>query len=84
MQTPNWFEELFYSKEMWGYLGPFLLIFIGYKVTKEDKNLGLLWFIVMIFMSFYYMQHITDYSIHFFITIFGGVITCVVPQFKRK
>ena len=84
MQTPNWFEEIFYSKEVWGYLGPLLLVYVGYRITKEDKNLGLLWFIVMIFMSLYYMEHIVDYSVHFFVMIFGGIITCVVPQFKRK
>ena len=30
----NWFNELFYSEELWGYLGPLALVFIGAMLTE--------------------------------------------------
>ena len=84
MQTINWFDELFYSTELWGYLGPLALVLIGAKLTKEDKNLGVLWYIVMLFMTLYfYLPSITTYPIQVFIMVFGGAITCIVPQLSR-
>ena len=84
MQEINWFDELFYSTELWGYLGPLALVLIGAKLTHEDKNLGLLWYIVMMFMTaYFYLPSITTYYIQVFIMLFGGAVTCIVPQLSR-
>ncbi len=84
MQSINWFDELFYSVELWGYLGPLAMVLIGAKLTKEDKNIGAMWYIIMLFMTLYfYLPDITTYYIQVFIMILGGAITCIMPQLSR-
>ena len=80
----NWFDELFYSTELWGYLGPLALVLVGAKLTKDDKNMGVLWYIVLLFMTaYFYLPDITTYYIQVFIMVFGGALTCIVPQLSR-
>ena len=44
--TDNIFYLLFLSPEVWGYLGPFALVFIGYVLIRKDKFLVVLLFVV--------------------------------------
>jgi len=78
------FTELFFANNPWGYLGALGLVFIGGKITQENKNLGVMWYIVMLFMTaYFYLPNITTYYIQVFIMLLGGALTCIVPQFSR-
>lgn len=82
MQDFNIFEELFLSTEIWGYLGPFLLIFIGYLLVRKDPVLGVLWFIIecLIIAQYVPLAAVTPfYYWHIFILSVGGVLTLVFP-----
>ena len=86
MQEINIFNELFLSLEMWGYLGPFALVFIGYVLTKKEKFLGVLWFVVECLFVARYLALIDatpDYWWHIFILLLGGLFTCVYPLLDR-
>lgn len=82
----NVFSELFLSLEMWGYLGPMALVLIGYMVSKKDRNLGVLWFVMeCLFIAQYagLIDTTPQYWWHLFILLFGGLITCVYPLWDR-
>ncbi len=85
MQDPiNWFDELFYSLEMWGWFGPLTLVIIGGFLTRKDKNLGLGMYIIMLLMAgMFYLPNLTVYYMQFFILVFLGAIVCIVPQLNR-
>lgn len=86
MQDVNIFYELFLSPEMWGYLGPFALVFIGYVLTQKDKFLGVLWFVVECLFVAQYLTLIDatpGYWWHIFILLLGGLFTCVYPLLNR-
>jgi hypothetical protein len=77
-------NELFLSTELWGLLGPLAIVLFGAKLTKEDKNLGVMWYIVILFMTlFTYLPDIVTYTVHTFIMLGGGALTCIVPQLSR-
>ena len=85
MQDINWFDELFYSVELWGYLGPLALVFIGAVITEKNKSYGVMWYIILMFMTLYfYLPDITTYYIQVFIMLLGGALTCIVPQMSRS
>lgn len=79
----NFLDELFYSLEVWGYLGPLFLVACGYVITKKDKNLGKFFFVFIAVVSVtYFNKFSTDpgYIWHAIFLLFGGVITCIYPQ----
>lgn len=80
----NWFEELFYSVEIWGYFGPLAFVIFSAFLAKKDKNLGLAMYILMLFMvGTFYIQEITTYYIQVFILLFLGAAVCLPPQLDR-
>ena len=82
----NLFYELFMTTTMWGYLGPMSLVIIGYLLIRKDKVLGLLWFIVeCLFAAQYAGLAATNpqYYWHFFLVLFGGLLTVVYPLWDR-
>jgi len=86
MQEINILQELFLSTEIWGYLGPFLLVYIGYLLSKKDRFLTILWFVVeMLFVATY--LNLVDatpiYWWHIFILMFGGLATCIYSLWDR-
>ena len=84
MQDINWFNELFYSVELWGWLGPLALVVIGGFLTNKDKNLGLGWYIILLMMAgTFYLTQITTYYMQVFILIFLGAVVCLGPQLNR-
>ena len=84
MQDLNILEELFYSTELWGYLGPLALVIVAWYLTKKDKNLGLAIYIVFLFMvGVFYLPSITTYYMQVFILLFLGGVVCLVPQLSR-
>ena len=82
----NIFSELFLSLEMWGYLGPMALVLAGYIISKKDRTLGVLWFILeCLFMAQYFglVTATPQYWWHIFLLLFGGLFTCVYPMWDR-
>ena len=82
MQDPiNWFYELFYSVEIWGFLGPAAVVMIGWAIAKKDKQLGMFWFILELIMigTFYAPRLPVEgaYLYHMLILLIGGFLTCV-------
>ena len=83
MEDYNWFEEAFYSLEVWGLLGPVAVVILGYVATKKDKNLGKFYFVIIaVMVVMYFDKFDTDpaYIWHALILLFGGLITCIYPQ----
>ena len=86
MQDINWFDELFYSLEIWGYFGVLALVIIGYLVIKKDKPLGIFFIIVDSLVIWHYLDLVEatpEYWWHIFILIFG-VISCVAQMTNRR
>ena len=77
------FNELFYSTEIWGFTGVIGLVLFGYWLTKQDKNLGLGYFVIILIMSLSYLPLITTYYWHLGILLLGGMLVCLVPQLSR-
>lgn len=76
----NWFNEIFLSLEMWGYLGPFALVFVGYYLSKKDRFLTILWFVVELLFVAGYLDLVgaeANYWWHVFILLLGGLFTCI-------
>lgn len=84
MQEINWFNEIFYSTEAWGLLGPAMLVTITYLAMKKDRGLGVIWYMVsiLITVNFYFEMSLTEaYFIwHIIIIILGGFIAILVAQ----
>jgi len=77
---------LFFSLEMWGYLGPIGLVIGGYFVMKKDKNLGVVWFVVecLIMAQYFVLLEATpEYWWHIFILLIGGLSTAAYSLGKR-
>jgi hypothetical protein len=86
LQDVNLFYELFLSTEMWGYLGPFLVVYIGYLLAKKDLFLTVLWFVVECLLVANYLTLVAEtpgYWWHIFILMLGGLFTCLYPMFDR-
>jgi len=78
--------ELFLSTGITGYLGPLAIVIIGYMVTKKDKTLGVLWFVVeCLFMAQYFalLEATPDYWWQIIILMVGGISSCVIPLMDR-
>jgi hypothetical protein len=72
------FFQLFFSLNMWGYLGPIAMVILGYVVANKDKVLGLLWFVVesLIIANYLTLVDATpDYWWHIFILLIGCIFT---------
>jgi hypothetical protein len=84
--TDSIFYQLFFSPEMWSYLGPIAVVVVGYFCMKEDKALGVLWFIVECLIIYQYLVLVAttpDYWWHVYILLFGGLFTCVFPLWDK-
>ena len=82
----NLFQELFMKTDFWGYLGPMSLVIIGWMISKKNRSLGILWFVMeCLFIAQYAGLIATEpkYWWHLFILLFGGLITCVYPLWDR-
>jgi len=85
--TSGIFYLLFLSREMWGYLGPAALVIGGYIVTKKNKILGVLWFIVICLVIGEYLNFVTaspQYWWHIYILLLGGLFTIVYPLWEDR
>ena len=72
------FYQLFFSLNMWGYLGPIALVVIGYLLTKKEKNLGIFVIIVESLIIAQYLALIEatpDYWWNVIILLLGGLLT---------
>jgi hypothetical protein len=77
---------LFFSLDMWGYLGPIGLVIGGYFVMTKDKNLGVIWFLVeCLVMAQYFalLEATPEYWWHIFILLIGGLSTAAYSLGKR-
>ena len=87
MQDVNYLTELFFSTSIYGYIGPFILILVGYYVSKEDKNLGIFWFLIECLFVAQYLDVVDAtpyYWWHVFIILLGGIFFCVLPFASRR
>lgn len=78
----NWFEELFLQETMWGLLGPFALVVLSYYLTKKDKFLGVIMFLVDCLFAASYLDLVgatPAYWWHITIILFGGIFFCLFP-----
>ena len=85
--TYSLFYELFFSLEMWGYLGPIALVIGGYVVANKEKTLGVLCFVVeCLFISHYLtlVEATPAYWWHIFILLFGGMLTISYAAWDRS
>lgn len=83
----NIFYDLFLSASMWGYLGPMVLVIIGYFLTQKEKILGILWFVVECLFITQYLDLLEAHPAYWwqvFILLFGGLFTCVYPLLNRR
>ena len=81
------FDLLFRSSELpYGLFGILILLFVGYYISIERKQdgFGLLYFILLLVMSQYYLENIVTYSVHAIALIFGGFIVCLLPIIARR
>ena len=72
------FYQLFFSLNMWGYLGPIALVVIGYLLTKKEKNLGIFVIIVESLVIAQYLALIEatpDYWWNVIILLLGVLLT---------
>lgn len=75
------FFQLFFSMNMWGYIGPLGLVIIGYFVAKETKNLGIVWFLVECLVIANYLVLVSatpEYWWHILILLIG-LFSCLYP-----
>ena len=82
----NIFYLLFLSLEMWGYLGPMIMVIIGSFLATKDRLLTIIWFIVeLLFVSQYFelVGAEPNYWWHIFILLLGGLFTCVYSLWDR-
>lgn len=78
--------QMFLSLEMWGYLGPALLVIGGYFVAKERDDLGVIYFVVECLVVSYYLTLVAatpDYWWHIIIVLLGGLLTCIYPLWDK-
>ena len=69
--------QLFLSVEIWSILGPALIVICGFFVAKENKGLGVIFFIVECLVVYQYFMLIDAtpyYWWHIIILMFGGII----------
>jgi len=78
--------QLFLSMNMWGYLGPTLLVIGGYVVARKDKILGVFYFVVECLVIAQYLTLVSatpDYWWHIYILLLGGLFTCIYPLWDK-
>jgi len=78
--------QLFLSLEMWGYLGPAVLVIGGYFVSRKDKVLGVFYWLVECLVAYTYLTlsiATPDYWWHAIIVLIGGTFVCL-PAFLDK
>jgi len=87
MMEINIFQELFLSTEMWGYFGPVGLIAIGLILTKKERSLGVLMFLIDCLCMYQYstlLEATPDYYWHMIILLLGGILTLIPSMTSRR
>lgn len=85
MQEINWFSELFYSTEIWGWFGPVGLVVIGLLIPKKDKSLGIIFILLESLVIAHYttLLDATPWYIWNIFILLLGVITCILRMASR-
>ena len=81
------FFQLFFSLNMWGYLGPIGFVILGYFVAKKDRVLGVLWFVVesLIIANYLTLVEATpEYWWHTIILLIGCIFTLMYSTIGDK
>lgn len=74
----NIFELLFYSTEIWGYLGVLGVVVFSLAISYKVKGAAAFFFIVLTLMAIDYFARITaggSYVWHIVILMFGAIMT---------
>ena len=80
------FYQLFLGLNMWGYLGPIVIVIGGYLVMVKNRNLGIIWLIVeYLIMAHYFtlLEATPGYWWHIVILLLGSLSTCFYVVGKR-
>lgn len=83
----NLFENMFYSQEIWGYIGVLGLLVAGVIVCTKYKYASIGFFPVFVIMAIDYLGLITAngyYAFHFLIMLFGALGVPVVAWLSNK
>jgi len=84
--TTSMLYQLFFSVDMWGYLGPLAIVVAGYVCAKKDKGLGLIAFVVQCLFIAQYLVLVAatpEYWWHIIIILVGGILACIVPLMEK-
>ena len=80
------FYQLFYSVNMWGYIGPVSLVVLGFIITKKEKGLGIFFIIVDSLVIATYLSLI-DATLEYWwnvIILLLGVLTIMGQMFSDR
>lgn len=87
MMQINILEELFLSTEIYGYIGPFLLVLAGYYLSEKDKYLGIFMFILDCLFVAQYLELVAVtpfYWWHIMIILLGAIFFCLFPLLTKR
>lgn len=79
-------DELFLSTEVYGYLGPLIIVIAGSYLVKRDKPLFIIFFIVDALLAYHYWNLVSVdgvYIWHALIMTLGVLSTIVYPMWDR-
>ena len=79
------FYQLFYSLNMWGYLGPIALVIVGFIASKKDAFIGIIFAIVETLIIATYLALIgatPEYWWNVLILILG--IFMIIPSLRER
>lgn len=82
----NYLQELFFSATYTGWLGAFIIVYVGYVTAKKDKSLGVLWFVVECLFAYMYLDQIRFDGLFLWnsiIVLLGGIMV-LVPSLMSK
>lgn len=88
MASGDWaelFNLLFYSPEMWGYLGVIAILFICYVIVDREPSYGILLYVLVLVMTWAtYMTNalFLDNVWKVLALVFGGLAVCIGKYFE--
>lgn len=81
----NWFDELFYSTEIWGYVGPLALVILGFVISAKNRVMGVFYYVILVIMVFtgYLNLDFVAHAWKVLIILVGGLAACLSPSANR-
>lgn len=82
----DWLWQLFYSTDIYGILGPALLIILGFMLIKKDKALGIIWWVVEAIFISQYLDLAATTPMYFWnavLLLLGAILQCAPILMKK-